>query len=194
MWKNQNMDHQRAVNVSYNKQMCWRFKKKMQKNPRRPRFLTWDGVLSVGWGHSDSGGVANALHRAQAYVVTEAQHVPAHDFGELLDCVNLMLRHLRQREATRHLKQQQKPNLLLLLLRLWSKATDTWDRRKSCNSCSWCDRVMTRPSLCTTRICSTPMFSCSWMDLNTHRKHHTSCEINHPVNESTVFTHLQICS
>lgn len=44
---------------------------------------------------------------------------------------------------------------------------DTCERRKSCSSCSWCDSVTTRPSLCTTRICSTPMFSCSWMDLNT---------------------------
>lgn len=43
----------------------------------------------------------------------------------------------------------------------------TWDRRKSCNSCSWWDSVMTRPSRCTTLICSTPIFNCSWMDLNT---------------------------
>lgn len=56
---------------------------------------------------------------------------------------------------------------------LWGKLTMkegnwyTWDRRKSCNSCSWWDSAMTRPSRCTTLICSTPIFNCSWMDLNT---------------------------
>lgn len=51
-------------------------------------------------------------------------------------------------------------------LLLWPANCDTWDRRKSCSSCSWCDSGTTRPSLCTTRICSTPIFSCSWIDLN----------------------------
>jgi hypothetical protein len=39
--------------------------------------LTRDGVLPVGRGHGDGGGVADALHGAEAHVVTEAQHVPA---------------------------------------------------------------------------------------------------------------------
>lgn len=38
-------------------------------------------------------------------MVAEAQDVPAHDFGQLLDCVNLMLRHLQRQAAARHCKR-----------------------------------------------------------------------------------------
>lgn len=70
-------DNQGAVNV----QLTIKKKKQAEKCRKRPEFLTWDGILSVWWGHSDSRGVSDALHRAQAHVVAEAQDVPAHDFG-----------------------------------------------------------------------------------------------------------------
>lgn len=52
----------------------------MENNPEG-QTLTWDGILSVWRGHSDGGGVPDALRWAQAHVVAEAQDVPAHDFG-----------------------------------------------------------------------------------------------------------------
>lgn len=114
--------------------------------------------------------------------------MPAHDFGQLLDRVDLMLRHLQQQvEARGEHNYFRTP-----VCNKRQESTDTWDRRKSCSSCSWCDRVMTRPSLCTTLICSTPMFSCSWIDLDTHRKDDSSCWTNQSINNIHLLADLLI--
>lgn len=128
--------------------------------------LTWNGVLSTGRANGDSRCISNALHRAQANMVTEAQDMPAHDFSQLLNCMHLMLWHLSQHGKELQKKKPVITSMCAYNLLLWTANIDTWDRRKSCSSCSWCDSGMTRPSLCTTRICSTPIFSCSWIDLN----------------------------
>lgn len=69
--------------------------------------LTWDGVLSTRRANGDSRRISNALHGAQANMVTEAQDMPAHHFSQLLNCMHLMLWHLSQHKMmTGHKKLQ----------------------------------------------------------------------------------------
>lgn len=55
----------------------------------------WNGIVSIWWCYSYCRCIANTLHRPQANVITEAQYVPSHNFCKLLNCMDLVLRHLR---------------------------------------------------------------------------------------------------
>lgn len=56
---------------------------------------TWNGIVSIWWCYSYCWCIANALHWPQTNVITETQHMPPHNFCKLLNCMYLVLWHLK---------------------------------------------------------------------------------------------------
>lgn len=58
---------------------------------------TWNSIVSTWRGHCDGGRIANALYGPKSHVITEAEDLPAHNLGKLLNRMYLVLWHLWMR-------------------------------------------------------------------------------------------------